>query len=215
MSRKQSNRYRDRHASPSAVQGAPDARRIKSEEFDVEAEEERRQRLRSRYGSKQEEVPPSPASPVIHTAKQPSVTDLFPPPKPEPVKAPPKQVQFDGPPTSQAIRATQSMTSLPHYEEHERGGCFGLFKRKRPEADSNAEKTPIARHVEHGENAIKMGGGGVVPGTDAPLSAVNAGDRTVLVECGKSKSVFPVTPTTTSIDIIKSAATCMDEKIGV
>lgn len=213
VSRQRSNRYHERHASPPALSGAQDARRVKSDDLDEDAEEQRRRRLKNRYAQK-EDVP-SPASPVDHTPKQPSVTDLFPPPKPEAVQAPPKKVQFDGPPTSDGIRATKSMTSLPQYDDAERGGCFGFFKRKRPDLDPNAEKVPIARPVGDGEHAIKAGGGGIVPGIDAPVSAVNAGDRTVLVECGFSKSIFPVTPTTTPVDIIKSAAACMDEKISV
>lgn len=52
-------------------------------------------------------------------------------------------------------------------------------------------------------------------GMDAPISAVNAGDRQVLVECGSSQKVFPVTLTTTPVDIIKSAATCMSERINI
>lgn len=62
---------------------------------------------------------------------------------------------------------------------------------------------------------IRPGGGGIVPGIDAPISAVNAEDRLVLVEYGCSRRVFPVTPTTTSLDIVKSAAICMSEQIDV
>lgn len=54
-----------------------------------------------------------------------------------------------------------------------------------------------------------------MPGSDAPVSAVNAGDRRVLVECGNSRMLFPVTPTTTCVDLIKSASTTMSEKIDV
>ena len=54
-----------------------------------------------------------------------------------------------------------------------------------------------------------------MPGSDAPVSAVNAGDRKVLVECGRSRMIFPVTPTTTCVDLIKSASTTMSERIDV
>lgn len=54
-----------------------------------------------------------------------------------------------------------------------------------------------------------------MPGGDAPVSAVNTGDRKVLIECGKSRMIFPVTPTTTGVDLIKSAATTMSENIDV
>ncbi|KAF2841199.1 hypothetical protein M501DRAFT_1000365 [Patellaria atrata CBS 101060] len=61
---------------------------------------------------------------------------------------------------------------------------------------------------------IRPGGGGVVPGTDAPISAVNAGDRRVMVECNKSAMLLPITPTTTPLDLIRSAATVMSESIN-
>jgi hypothetical protein len=128
-------------------------------------------------------------------------------------------MRVDGPPLSGQIRATRSLSELPKYTDgEERGGCFGLFKRKRGEAAPAAfEKQSIARPPQAGNGpaTIKQGGGGVVPGTDAPVSAVNAGDRSVLIECGKSKTIFPVTPTTTALDLIKSAALCMSERIDV
>lgn len=108
---------------------------------------------------------------------------------------------------------------MPQYDDEDAtgGGCFGLFKRKRGETSPASEKTPAARHASGSQpQAIKAGGiGGVVPGIDAPVSAVNAGDRRVLVECGKSKTIIPVTPTTTPVDLIKSAANCMSESIDV
>lgn len=66
-------------------------------------------------------------------------------------------------------------------------GRFGLFKRKRGEeapqsmvafgskTTSNSGRPPLM----NGDRSptIKPGGGGVVPGIDAPVSAVNAGDR--------------------------------------
>ena len=210
---------RDRTTSPTAQLGAQGLRRVRSEDVDSDAEDERRQRLYARYSVKREQEPLSPPLPAksgFH-GQQPS-GELFPPPRPEPVKSVAKAVVVDGAPTSDKIRATKSMSALPKYsdDEDEGGGCFGLFKRKRGEAAPQAEKTPIARPMTGREPpTIKPGGGGVVPGTDAPISAVNAGDRKVLVECGKSKTIFPVTPTTTTVDIIKSATTCMSERIDV
>jgi len=134
------------------------------------------------------------------------------------VKPVAKTLHIDGPPTSDQIRATKSSSELPRYiDDDHGGGCFGFFKRKRGEGSPGAEKDPIARpsQTPRGLQVIKPGGGGVVPGTDAPVSAVNAGDRRVLVECGTSKTVFPVTPSTTPVDIMKSAATCMSERVDV
>lgn len=144
--------------------------------------------------------------------------ELFPPWQ-DTIKPVAKTLRADGPPTSDQIRATKSTSELPRYvgDDDGGGGCFGLFKRKRGEGSSGEAKEPIARSSQTGRDlqVIKPGGGGVVPGTDAPVSAVNAGDRRVLVECGNSKNIFPVTPTTTPVDIMKSAATCMSERIDV
>lgn len=110
------------------------------------------------------------------------------------------------------------MSELPKYlgDEDEDGGCFGFFKRKRGEATPHVPKLSSPKQSDSREPAtIRPGGGGVVPGIDAPLSAVNAGERRVLVECGKSKSVFPVTQATTPVDLIKTAALCMSERIDV
>lgn len=51
------------------------------------------------------------------------------------------------------------------------------------------------------------------PGIDAPVSAVNAGERRVLVKCKSSSLKLPVTPTTRVKDIIFSAANCFSERI--
>ena len=210
--------YQDRHVSPPAQLGAQeDVRRIRSQEIDWEGENERRQKLKEQYSvPRNQENLPSPAYPK--PANQSPVGELFPPPRPEPVRPAAKPVVLDGPPASDQIRATKSMSALPKYDEEDDddAGCFGFFKRKRGEVAPRIEKTPVARLSNSREPpTIKPGGGGIVPGTDAPLSAVNAGDRRVLVECGKSKSIFPVTPTTTPVDLIKSAALSMSERIDV
>lgn len=140
--------------------------------------------------------------------------ELFPPPRPVE-----KPVRQDGPPQSGQIRATRSLTELPHYEEEVETGCFGSwFKRKRGDGSPAGVDNPAIPRQRNSKGElvpIRPGGGGIVPGIDAPISAVNAGDRLVLVEFGRSQRVFPVTPTTTSLDIIKSAAICMSGNIDV
>ncbi|KAK6394686.1 hypothetical protein LTR65_001477 [Meristemomyces frigidus] len=193
------DRYHERHTSPDAQLGAPDVRRIQSDENqDPGVELGHRQQLNGRSVHRNTDVTSSASPLQAHASplrSQPT-GELFPPPKPEPARA-----VADGPPVSSHIRATQSVSELPvdADDDDNDGGCFGLFKRKRGDASSQAERRPIARP----------------PQSDAPVSAVNAGDRQVLVECGKSKSVFPVTLTTTSVDLIKSAANCMSEHINV
>ncbi|KAJ5381968.1 uncharacterized protein N7496_004396 [Penicillium cataractarum] len=54
-------------------------------------------------------------------------------------------------------------------------------------------------------NYIGVGGGGIVPGTDAPVSAVNAGERLVLVKFGDASAQLPVTPFTQVQDLLQAA----------
>ena len=62
-------------------------------------------------------------------------------------------------------------------------------------------------------NYIGVGGGGIVPGTDAPISAVNAGERLVMVQYGDSSAKLPVTPTTSVEDLLKVAARRISRQI--
>lgn len=48
---------------------------------------------------------------------------------------------------------------------------------------------------------------------DAPISAVNAGERRVLVKCNDSSIALPVTPTTRAQDLLNSASVVMSETI--
>ncbi|KAI9822550.1 MAG: hypothetical protein M1827_000269 [Pycnora praestabilis] len=57
------------------------------------------------------------------------------------------------------------------------------------------------------------GGLGTVRGVDAPVSAVNAGERRVLVRYNQSAINLPITPTTTPVDLIYSAANCLGQGI--
>ena len=53
----------------------------------------------------------------------------------------------------------------------------------------------------------------VAPAFDAPISAVNAGERRVMVKYGQSVISIPVTPSTTPLDIIRSAGEQLSEPI--
>ncbi|CAH0059062.1 unnamed protein product [Clonostachys solani] len=61
---------------------------------------------------------------------------------------------------------------------------------------------------------IEHGGGGVVPGIDAPTSASNGGERRVTVRCLSSTINLPVTPDTTPIDIAYSTANFITHTIN-
>ncbi|KAK4983672.1 hypothetical protein LTR66_008745 [Elasticomyces elasticus] len=113
----------------------------------------------------------------------------------------------------------------PQYDSEDSNvGCFGFFKKRRDQEESaqQSEKRPITQ-IRSNESAnrpneprtIRPGGGGIVPAIDAPISAVNAGDRRVLIECGKSSIFLPVTPTTTPRDLMRSASTTLSEPINV
>nr|POE87450.1 altered inheritance rate of mitochondria protein 25 [Quercus suber] len=217
-----------RRVSSPCAPGMTDGRPVASKEQDPDADG---RHANSRYNKGRESggqavpisrpqppdiQPPPPAVP-LPTGK------LFPPPRPEPVKSTGKPMRADGPPTSGQIRATKSVSALPKAidddDDQEPAGCLSLFKRKRGDMSSSdmVKSEPIARPIaaRNEPEGMKPGGGGVVPGMDAPVSAVNAGDRQVMVECGKTKRIFPVTPTTTPVDLIKSASIIMSERINL
>lgn len=60
---------------------------------------------------------------------------------------------------------------------------------------------------------IGVGGTGVVPGLDAPVSAVNAGERHVLVTYGDAKANLTVTPSTQVKDLLHDAAESLSRDI--
>jgi hypothetical protein len=111
------------------------------------------------------------------------------------------------------------------------GKKFGFFKRRR---DDDASRSPMSPPTSadsrsktsyasppktaHGVPpmelpTIKPGGGGIVPLDDAPVSAANYGNRRVRVEYGRSFITLPVTPTTSALQLIRSASTIMSEAI--
>ncbi|KAF2769718.1 hypothetical protein EJ03DRAFT_327093 [Teratosphaeria nubilosa] len=225
-----SQRYRRQHTpqrgsrqeSPPAQLGAQDTRQRQGDGYDSAAEHSpARLNGRSTFRSAEPIATKRQSPQAQMTLPGPEPTgELFPPPKPQAVKPASKAMRVDGPPSSSQIKATRSAVDLPKYpQDGEPKGCFGLFRRKRSEPTAqDFEKELMARPLkaDDGPAMIKAGGvGGVVPGVDAPRSAVNAGERRVMVECNKSKTLFPVTPETTAADLIKSTANCMSEPIDV
>jgi len=102
---------------------------------------------------------------------------------------------------------------------------FGLFKRRREDASPTSPmmpKSPLPRDerpktsllAPNARETVRPGGGGIVPLSDAPVSAVNHGERRVRIEYGKSSVTLPVTPTTSALQLIRSASTCMSEAIN-
>ncbi|CAG8288622.1 unnamed protein product [Penicillium salamii] len=67
----------------------------------------------------------------------------------------------------------------------------------------------VREHVKKSDSAPKyigVGGTGVVPGVDAPVSAVNAGERHALVVYGDSRAKLTVTPSTRVKDLLLDAS---------
>ncbi|KAI7534784.1 hypothetical protein KC331_g12375 [Hortaea werneckii] len=212
-----SRKGRQRHDSPAAQPGATETP-LREDGYGQPAAKPEQARLNGRSVKHSQSPPPATSSHPETLAQTPS-GELFPPMRAEPVQAPPQRIRSDGPPQSSQIKATKSVSELPLYDDidDDRGGCFGLFKRKRHQTVPASEKTPIARpsQVSKGPRTIKAGGGGVVPATDIPESAVNASDRHVTVRFDGHERSFPVTPLTTPVDIIKSAATVFSSPMNV
>ncbi|KAJ5775076.1 uncharacterized protein N7511_000087 [Penicillium nucicola] len=61
---------------------------------------------------------------------------------------------------------------------------------------------------------IGVGGTGVVPGVDAPKSAVNAGERRVMVEYGDASASLTITPSTSVQDLLLDAKKRLSKNIN-
>ncbi|KAI5918563.1 hypothetical protein F4810DRAFT_568944 [Camillea tinctor] len=95
---------------------------------------------------------------------------------------------------------------------------FVLLAKGRKSKDVLSPATPTSggndwkAHATHPDHAkahptgIQPGGRGIVPQTDAPTSAINAGDRNVTVRCRHHTFSLEVTPETTPIDILSQTA---------
>ena len=95
-------------------------------------------------------------------------------------------------------------------------GCFGFLRKKRTNDSISTTTSPRLHESKaslDGPAFIKQGGGGVVPGTDAPKSAVNAGDRHITIEYNRSYLEFPVDVATTASDLLVAAAKSFSDPI--
>lgn len=120
-----------------------------------------------------------------------------------------------------AARKAQAPSSPPSSPPRQDVG-FGLFKRRKdaalyPDGAPKMSSPPRlpSNHDAPEPETIRPGGGGAVLGIDAPTSAVNAGDRRVTVVCNKKHIQLSVTPTTTPLDLIKTAAIVLTDPIDV
>ncbi|KAF2125535.1 hypothetical protein P153DRAFT_434564 [Dothidotthia symphoricarpi CBS 119687] len=116
--------------------------------------------------------------------------------------------------------ARRAHTQSPPVSPPRHEGGFGLFKRRKDGGMSTEETTAPVKSRQTSSSVrepetIRPGGGGAVLGIDAPVSAVNAGDRRVTVVCSNKRILLPVNPTTTPLDLIKSAATVLTVHVDV
>ncbi|KAI1491205.1 hypothetical protein F5X96DRAFT_668923 [Biscogniauxia mediterranea] len=81
--------------------------------------------------------------------------------------------------------------------------------------DWKGHATTHATHAKAIPTGIQVGGRGIVPQTDAPNSAINAGDRNVTVRYKHHTFSLEVTPETTPIDILFQASQKMTHDIEI
>ncbi|KAI0399310.1 hypothetical protein F4802DRAFT_53566 [Xylaria palmicola] len=72
-----------------------------------------------------------------------------------------------------------------------------------------------SEHVKTLPAHIEPGGKGIVPQKDAPASAINAGDRNVTVRCRHHTFSLPVTPETTTVDLIAQASGALSHNVDI
>lgn len=131
--------------------------------------------------------------------------------------------------TSLPLETPNNITS-PTSSSHAVPKLGGFFKRRDhdpPSPPKSSETIPLRSHasppkfsslmnnIKKSNNPempmIKPGGKGVVPLTDAPVSASNHGERRVRIHSGKKFIDLPFTPTTSALQLIRSTATVMSE----
>jgi hypothetical protein len=91
-------------------------------------------------------------------------------------------------------------------EPANRSGIFGRFGMSSPKPVERPRTTSGEAPPEE-KPTIRAGGGGVVPGTDAPVSAVNHGDRRVRVHTQGKSILLPIKPDTTPLQLIRASVT--------
>ena len=91
---------------------------------------------------------------------------------------------------------------------------FGIFKRKRGEAIPAPDSPSAQQKFERSHPRRNPSQDAPLPptpahGMDAPISAVNAGGRQVLIEANGTTTLQSVTPSTTPVDLLRAASTTL------
>ncbi|KAF7586190.1 hypothetical protein BBP40_009305 [Aspergillus hancockii] len=116
-------------------------------------------------------------------------------------------------------RTTTRERDVKNTERHQRMDGDVVASRRashEPQPVSNKEMAKTSRPTEKATNevtAIDTSVGNRFPGIDAPVSAVNAGERRVVVQYRKTSLNLRVTPTTTANDLLFLAAECLADQI--
>lgn len=147
-------------------------------------------------------------------------------PRPADIRKPTREAFNTSPPLE-----TPSTMASPISTPHSVPKLGGLFKRRHhdyPSPPKSSDNTrPRTSHASPPKFSgllnsakqssapeipmIRPGGKGIVPLTDAPVSASNHGERRVRIQCGKKFIELPFTPTTSTLQLIRSTATVMSE----
>ncbi|KAF4555141.1 Hypothetical protein D9617_3g022130 [Elsinoe fawcettii] len=115
--------------------------------------------------------------------------------------------------TAESQAPQQILATTVNVQEEKGASCFsGLFRRKQSHVILQ-QPEKVKQGAKDEPTFIKHGGGGIVPGIDAPKSAVNSGERRVLIECNRNSMQFPVDTTTTAAELLQSAANCFSDPI--
>ncbi|KAL2365133.1 hypothetical protein RJZ56_001936 [Blastomyces dermatitidis] len=124
-----------------------------------------------------------------------------------------------------AAAAHNGLKSKPQLVKVKGGGFLSRMKALDPTSSSKPNNNSSGGNSHHNNNRerlktlissplpISPDEVKVASGNEAPISAVNAGERKVLVICNDSFICLPFTPTTQAQDLLNSAANCLSENI--
>ncbi|KAI6248721.1 hypothetical protein HI914_02442 [Erysiphe necator] len=97
------------------------------------------------------------------------------------------------------------------FSKKKESNCSPPNTPKNPSPSSMTKSSPVTQSSI--KQNIEQGGGGIVPQIDAPISAINAGERRVLVRFKQSSISLPINLETTAIDLIYTTADVLNKQI--
>ncbi|RKF53231.1 putative pleckstrin-like protein [Erysiphe neolycopersici] len=119
--------------------------------------------------------------------------------------------------------ATPTISQYAAQKSKKESKLVGLFSKRKeskctppntPKNPSLSIMTKSSPGTQQGMNQnIEQGGGGIVPQIDAPISAINAGERRVLVRFKQSSISLLINLETTAVDLIHSTGDVLSKQI--